>query len=66
MTGRRLASFVHVGGQVYGPDSDVPDEVAALVTNPKAWAGPVKAQSPEPEPEPGPEPSQARRTRKQH
>ena len=34
---RRLASYVHVEGQVYGPDADVPAEVAEKITNPKAW-----------------------------
>lgn len=36
--GRQLRTFVHVGGEVYGPHSVVPDEVAELITNPKAWA----------------------------
>lgn len=35
--GRRLVGFVHVDGQVYGPDSDVPAEVAKQITNPNAW-----------------------------
>ncbi|MFE2994269.1 hypothetical protein ACFXG4_04965 [Nocardia sp. NPDC059246] len=46
---RRLATFVHVhtpdGTHVFGPDDVVPDEVAALITNPDAWAA-------EPDPEP--------------
>lgn len=41
--GKQLASFVHVGGQVYGPDSDVPDEVAKQITNPNAWDGEAPA-----------------------
>lgn len=35
--GRRLNTFVHIDGQVYGPSSDVPDEVAERITNPKVW-----------------------------
>lgn len=36
--GRKLAGYVHVDGVVYGPDSDVPAEVAEKITNPDAWA----------------------------
>lgn len=36
--GKRLASFVHVGGKVYGPNDDVPADVAKQITNEKAWA----------------------------
>ncbi|MGW4119883.1 hypothetical protein [Nocardia sp. NPDC004711] len=46
---RRLATFVHVhtpdGTRVFGPADVVPAEVAALITNPDAWAA-------EPDPEP--------------
>lgn len=35
--GRRLRTHVHVRGEVYGPGSDVPAEVAALITNPDVW-----------------------------
>lgn len=45
---KRLAGYVHVGGQVYGPASDVPPEVAKQITNPKAWAD---GESAEPAPE---------------
>lgn len=38
VSARKLASFVHVNGTAYGPDSDVPADVAALITNPAAWA----------------------------
>ncbi len=38
MDPRRLATFVHVGDSVYGPDDEVPADVAALITNPAAWA----------------------------
>ena len=29
----------HVDGVVYGPDSEVPDDVAARITNPDVWDG---------------------------
>lgn len=35
--GKKLAKNVHVGGEVYGPGSEVPDDVAEQITNPKAW-----------------------------
>lgn len=35
---KRLASFVYVDGKAYGPDDDIPAEVAKAITNPKAWA----------------------------
>lgn len=34
---KKLVTYVHVDGEVYGPDSDVPAEVAKQITNPKAW-----------------------------
>lgn len=37
MAGKLRANVV-VGGVMYGPDSDVPADVAAQITNPKAWA----------------------------
>ncbi len=37
--GKKLASFVHVNGEVYGPDSDVPADVAKQISNPNAWDG---------------------------
>ncbi len=37
-TGARLAARVQVGGKWYGPDDAVPDDVAAQIRNPKAWA----------------------------
>jgi hypothetical protein len=37
----RLKAFVHVAGTVYGPDDDVPPEVAVRITNPNAWEGGV-------------------------
>ena len=42
--GRKLATYVHVhtedgaNSKVFGPDDDVPADVAKLITNPKAWA----------------------------
>jgi hypothetical protein len=35
--GKRLVTHVAVGGVVYGPEDDVPADVAELITNPKAW-----------------------------
>ena len=37
MAARTLAAYVYVEGQVYGPGSDVPAEIAEKITNPKAW-----------------------------
>lgn len=45
MAARKLRTYVHVDGQVYGPDSDVPAEVAKRITNPKAWAGYEEGQA---------------------
>lgn len=36
--GDRLATAVTVGGRTYGPNDHIPDEVAAQIRNPKAWA----------------------------
>lgn len=47
-SGHRLARHVEVDGTWYGPDSYVPDKVAAKVTNAKAWEGgklPASAQA---------------------
>lgn len=38
-SGHRLATTVTVGGASYGPDDEISDEVAAQITNPKAWEG---------------------------
>lgn len=35
---RKLRSYVHVGGRVFGPRDEVPEQVADQITNPKAWA----------------------------
>lgn len=35
---RRLNTFVHVRGVVYGPADEVPDDIAKLITNPNVWA----------------------------
>lgn len=43
---RKLQSYVHVAGAVYGPGDAVPTDVAELITNPNAWAeskGPTDA-----------------------
>lgn len=36
--GPRLAGPVNIGGVWYGPDDEVPADVAARIRNPKAWA----------------------------
>jgi hypothetical protein len=33
----RLRTHVHVDGQVWGPGDEPPADVAARITNPKAW-----------------------------
>ncbi len=38
-SGHRLATAVTVGGRTYGTNDFVPDDVAAQITNPKAWMG---------------------------
>ncbi len=38
MTGaKKLAGFVTVNGTTYGPDDDLPADVAKQIDNPKAW-----------------------------
>lgn len=37
--GKALVAFVHIGGEVYGPGSEVPVDVAKRITNPAAWGG---------------------------
>jgi len=52
--GRRLAAYTSVDGVWYGPDSDVPDDVASRITNPKAWAdAAADPVTDEPDPAPG-------------
>lgn len=46
---RRLATFVHVGNSVYGPDDEIPAEVATLITNPAAWADTPGADESDPD-----------------
>lgn len=53
---RRLNTFVHIDGEVYGPRSDVPDEVAERITNPDVWVDDEPAAA---EPKP---PAKTRRT----
>ncbi|MGB3443885.1 MAG: hypothetical protein WBA97_34540 [Actinophytocola sp.] len=43
----KLNTNVNVDGVWYGPDSDVPDAVAARISNPKVWDGAPPA-TPEP------------------
>ena len=51
MAGRKLATYVHVDGAQYGPDSDVPADVAKKITNPDVWAdGDESAAYPDGEP----------------
>jgi len=35
---RKLAVYVHVDGQAYGPGDDVPADVAKAISNPDVWA----------------------------
>jgi hypothetical protein len=37
MSGRKVAAYVHVAGQVFAPGDEVPDDVAKKITNPAAW-----------------------------
>jgi hypothetical protein len=37
--GHKLAASVTVGGRTYTPTDFLPDDVAAQIRNPKAWAG---------------------------
>lgn len=43
----KLKTYVHVDGVQYGPDDDVPVEVAKKITNPDVWESPPakKAES---------------------
>lgn len=38
MAGKKLNTYVHVDGVAYGPDDDVPAEVAKKIDNPDVWA----------------------------
>lgn len=44
----KLNSRVAVDGVWYGPDDDVPDNVAALITNESAWEIPPKPKAARP------------------
>lgn len=54
MSGRKLATYVHVADEhdamhVFGPDDTVPDWAAKKIVNPKAWQGgkaPTSAEDP--------------------
>jgi hypothetical protein len=37
MAGKKLAAYVHVGGEVYKPGDTPPKDVAEEITNPLAW-----------------------------
>lgn len=47
---KKLVANVIVNGTLYGPDSsaEVTDEVAAEITNPKAWADQPEPEKPQP------------------
>ncbi len=49
-TKRKLATRVAVAGRWYGPGDDIPDDVAAQIRNPKAWASDMDTDAPQPEP----------------
>lgn len=43
---KKLATYVHVNGVEYGPDSDVPADVAKQITNEDVWASePAKSSA---------------------
>jgi hypothetical protein len=56
--GRKLNSYVYVDGKGYGPDDDVPAEVAKRIDNPDVWVDDEQRdsdeQAGEQSPEPGP------------
>lgn len=54
-SGHKLAGTVTVAGKSYGPRDFVPDDVAAQIRNPKAWAGGKVPAASKPEPEREPE-----------
>ncbi len=45
---RKLNTYVHVDGVPYGPDDDVPAEVAEKITAPGVWADEEPAEQPGP------------------
>jgi len=42
MAGRKLSTYVHIDGVAYGPDDEVPAEVAERITAPGVWADEVE------------------------
>jgi hypothetical protein len=46
MAGKRLAVFVTVDGTQYGPDDDVPADVAEKIENPDVWADEEEDEAP--------------------
>lgn len=65
--GRRLNTYVHVRGAVYGPDADVPAEVAEKISNPNVWADSgdrEPAQSDKPVEKPAAKPAARRAVKK--
>ncbi len=50
-SGARLVRRVAVAGKWYGPDDEIPDDVARQIRNPKVWeGGELPELSPNPEP----------------
>lgn len=45
----KLNTFVNVDGAWYGPDSDLSDDLAARISNPKVWAEAPALQVDEPQ-----------------
>lgn len=41
--GRRLNTYVHVDGVPYGPDDDLPEEIAERIVAPWVWEGSEEA-----------------------
>jgi hypothetical protein len=51
MAKRKLTRYVHVAGRVYEPGDVVPDDVAELIRNPKAWEQADDGDDQEPPPQ---------------
>ncbi len=47
MAGKKLNTYVHVDGVQYGPDDDVPADVAKKIENPDVWGESDGATEPE-------------------
>lgn len=53
---RKLNTYVHVDGIAYGPEDDVPAEVAEKITAPDVWESPATAKSSPSDQSPAPAP----------